>query len=150
MSGSCQGLPKSIQEKDILKNIEYPDIRNVYELAVELGIVNCETKVKTLAEWTKLTDAQIRKVKYNDRIELGMAIVFCVGVGATYESTVIIVRRALGIDLEAPLFFDYNIALRKACAYKETIPGERAGIVFDYLEKKHVRDLFITKYHNMK
>lgn len=133
-------LPKSVKEENLLNNIKYPEPKTVYELAVAYGVINKNVTTKTLNEWTCLSDKQLAKIKNNLKVELGLAIIFCVGVGAKYEQTKKIIWNALGFDLNAPPLFDYDFALRKACSIEETDIGDRVYCVTAELKKRNVPD----------
>ena len=112
----------------------------MYELALELEIIDSTIKTVTLAEWTNLSSESVRKIKNQESKELGLYLVFLVGIGAKHYQVKMIIREALGYDLDAPPLFDYDWAVRCACSIEETYKGERAYYVLEELHKRGVNE----------
>lgn len=142
---SNKKLPKSVKEEYLLdKKNKNPETQTVFEIAIEFGLIDSSIAPKTIKEWTCLSDKQLFKVRNNLKVELGLAIMFCVGIGATYQQTQKIIWRALGYDLGAPPLYDYDYALRKACSIEEKDIGERVYCLKIELEKRNVADRCIN------
>ena len=143
-------LPKSVREVGLFDNKrKCSELKTVYELAIEHKIIDLSIKPATLAAWSNLSDSSIRKIKNQECKELGLYLVFLVGIGAKYNEVKMIIREALGYDLDAPPLFDYDWAVRRACSIDETYIGERACCVLDELHKSGVNEQGINKYYNI-
>lgn len=134
-------LPKSTIEKNPFKEkIKYPNRKTVFDVAVELNCINWDASTKTLTYWTGLTERQIYSIKDKEKVELALALLFAVGIGATHDQIKKIVWVVLGYDLSSPALFDYDYSLTIACSIKETSVGERAECLRKELIKRNVGD----------
>lgn len=134
-------LPKSTVENNPFKeNKKYPNRKTIYEVAVEHNCINWDVSTKTLTFWTGLTERQIYNIKDKEKVELALALLFVVGIGASHDQITKIVWEGLGYDLTSPALYDYDYSLWIACSLKETSAGERAECLRKELIKRNVGD----------
>lgn len=138
-------LPKSTIEKNPFKEkIKYPNRKTVFDVAVDLDCINWDVSNKTLTYWTGLTERQIYSIKSKEKVELALALLFAVGIGANHDQIHKIIWNALGYDLSSPSLFDYEYSIWIACSVKETRVGERAECLRNELIKRNVGDRCLT------